>query len=262
MSTPAPQDHLDEYFRDGTDPNGNVIPDITDWDTSSVTGMGAMFMEASSFNQDISSWDTSSVVDSAYMFKSATSFDQDIGSWDTSSMMFPTRMFEGATSFNHDIGSWDTSSVINMEWMFSSASSFDQDIGGWDISSVWSMEGMFDYSGMSTENFDATLIGWAAQDIQDGVNLGAAGLSYSSASADARAVLADAGWDIDGASFVNTGPTGAVTISGTALQGETLTADTTDLDDLDGLGSLSYQWLRDGVADRWCNGQQLYACPG
>ena len=48
--------------------------------------------------------------------------------------------------------------------------------------------------------------------------------------------------------FVNTGPTGAVTISGTTTQGETLTADTTDLDDLDGLGSLSYQWLRDGVA--------------
>ncbi|MDG1371786.1 MAG: hypothetical protein P8Q48_16370 [Paracoccaceae bacterium] len=48
--------------------------------------------------------------------------------------------------------------------------------------------------------------------------------------------------------LVNNVPTGSVTISGTLTQGETLTANTTDLSDPDGLTSLSYQWLRDGVA--------------
>ena len=42
-------------------------------------------------------------------------------------------------------------------------------------------------------------------------------------------------------------PTGAVSITGTAAQGQTLTADTTYLVDLDGLGEFSYQWKADGV---------------
>ena len=45
----------------------------------------------------------------------------------------------------------------------------------------------------------------------------------------------------------NTDPTGEVTISGTASQGNDLTAVTTELDDKDGLGILSYQWTADGI---------------
>ena len=45
----------------------------------------------------------------------------------------------------------------------------------------------------------------------------------------------------------NTDPTGEVTISGTASQGNDLTAVTTALADEDGLGTLSYQWTADGV---------------
>jgi hypothetical protein len=44
---------------------------------------------------------------------------------------------------------------------------------------------------------------------------------------------------------VNDFPTGNVTISGNAAQGQTLTASNT-LADLDGLGTVGYQWLRDG----------------
>jgi Ca2+-binding RTX toxin-like protein/methionine-rich copper-binding protein CopC len=45
----------------------------------------------------------------------------------------------------------------------------------------------------------------------------------------------------------NSAPTGSVSISGTATQNQTLTASNT-LADADGLGSISYQWLADGVA--------------
>ena len=47
----------------------------------------------------------------------------------------------------------------------------------------------------------------------------------------------------------NSAPTGSVTVSGTATKGQTLTASHT-LVDADGLGTLSYQWLADGVAVR------------
>ncbi|CAD5286494.1 DUF4347 domain-containing protein [Halomonas sp. 156] len=45
----------------------------------------------------------------------------------------------------------------------------------------------------------------------------------------------------------NKAPTGSVTISGSAEEGQTLTASST-LADQDGLGIISYQWLRDGKA--------------
>ena len=40
--------------------------------------------------------------------------------------------------------------------------------------------------------------------------------------------------------------TGSINIDGLAIQGETLTADTSEINDLDGLGSFSYQWIADG----------------
>jgi hypothetical protein len=46
---------------------------------------------------------------------------------------------------------------------------------------------------------------------------------------------------------VNDAPTGGVTITGTAQEDETLTAVST-LDDADGMGALSYQWMRGGEA--------------
>ena len=42
----------------------------------------------------------------------------------------------------------------------------------------------------------------------------------------------------------NVSPTGSVTITGTVTQGQTLTADTSAVADGDGLGTLSYQWIR------------------
>ncbi|MCV2874625.1 tandem-95 repeat protein, partial [Rhodobacteraceae bacterium XHP0102] len=46
---------------------------------------------------------------------------------------------------------------------------------------------------------------------------------------------------------VNDAPVGAVTITGTATQGEVLTADTSTLADDDGLGTFNYQWKANGT---------------
>jgi Ca2+-binding RTX toxin-like protein len=56
---------------------------------------------------------------------------------------------------------------------------------------------------------------------------------------------------------VNDLPTGQVTIRGSAVQGETLTAVTSTLADLDGLGTLSYQWLADGTPISGAIGEKL-----
>ena len=47
---------------------------------------------------------------------------------------------------------------------------------------------------------------------------------------------------------VNDAPVGVPTITGTVTEDQILTADTSGISDADGLGALSYQWLRGGAA--------------
>ena len=98
--------------------------EVPDWDTNSVTSMGAMFHEASAFNANISGWDTSSVTNMHEMFREASAFNADISGWDTSSVTDMGRMFRKASAFNADILGWDTSSVTSMHEMFYEASAW------------------------------------------------------------------------------------------------------------------------------------------
>ena len=129
-------------------PQGNATAGLSDWatdnpDLSGVTYMGAMFLDASSFNQDIGDWNVSNVKSMSSLFAGASSFNQDIGDWNVSNVEYTSYMFSGASSFNQDIGDWNVSNVTYMNYMFSGASSFDQDINGWDVGNVTDMWYMF-----------------------------------------------------------------------------------------------------------------------
>jgi len=168
--------------------------DISSWNTGSVTNMSSMFVNASSFNQPIGTWNVSSVTYMAYMFADAngSSFNQDLNSWDVSNVTNMMGMFNGASSFNQNLDNWNVSSVTNMYGMFWSASSFDQDLSSWDITSVTDMEYMFHFATLSTTNYDALLIGWAAQSVQPNIELYGGYSMYScGAAADARQSLID-----------------------------------------------------------------------
>jgi uncharacterized protein (TIGR02145 family) len=142
---------------------------ISDWDVSSVTSMGNLFIDASSFNVDISAWDVSSVTSMSGMFWNATSFNGDISScgdissWDVSSVTSMTRMFCNAPSFNGDLSSWDVSSVTSMNQMFQEASIFNGDISSWDVSSVTNMRQMFYY----TNSFNGDISAWDVSSVTD-----------------------------------------------------------------------------------------------
>ena len=88
---------------------------------------------------------------------------------------------------------------------------------------------------------------------RDGVAVtGVTGTSYVLGQQDVGAVISVS---VDGATSptsavvenINDLPTGAVTLSGSAALGVALSVVTTTLADLDGLGMLNYQWLRDGT---------------
>ena len=170
--------------------------DISNWDVSHVTNMSGMFKGASSFNQDLSNWDVSHVTEMSYMFKEAssfnsplnwgskvssvinmtgmfkgaTSFNQDISGWDVSHVTSMGQssgnndgMFQEATSFNQDISAWNVANVQNFTFMFRDATSFNQNLGAWKLANALDVYDIFVGSGMSCENYSATLAGWAAQ---------------------------------------------------------------------------------------------------
>ena len=137
--------------------------DISGWDMSGANTLTRMFSSATSFNQNISTWDVSGVGSFNLMFKSASAFNQPIGSWTTTAMDDLEGTFDGATVFNQDLSNWDTSNVDNMQSTFEDASAFNQDLSSWDVGNLGTATNMFTNSGLSAENWDKLLIGWAAQ---------------------------------------------------------------------------------------------------
>ena len=88
------------------------------------------------------------------------------------------------------ISDWDVSNVNNMQGMFYYTQSFNQDIGDWDVSNVNNIEGMFYQATLSTENYDALLIGWSQLDLNTDVGFHGGGAAYCNGS-DARQYIID-----------------------------------------------------------------------
>ena len=176
--------------------------DIGGWETGSVTNMAGMFFNAESFNQDIGGWNTSNVTRMNSMFQAAISFNQDIGGWDVSSVTNMNDMFRGASSFNQDISGWDVSGVTNMAGMFKGTSNFDQNVGNWDVSTVETFTdgaaGVFEEAGLSSTNYDRTLIGWARQNLKNGLTITADGITYCDAGPFRAHLQGEFGWTFSG----------------------------------------------------------------
>ena len=177
------------------------IGDVGGWNVAKVKNMSSMFYRASAFNQPLNNWDVSNVTDFTGMFKDASSFNQPLDNWDPSSALKMVEMFIRATSFNQPIENWNTANVSSMQGMFYGATAFDQSLGGLDVTGLPPGTGLWPAltnCGMSTANYDATLIGWAAQSVQSGVQVGAHGLTYC-AGKDARDELINThGWTFIG----------------------------------------------------------------
>jgi surface protein len=171
---------------------------LNSWEVSNVQYMDYMFYKLIEGTPELSSWDVSNVTTMNSMFYWAREFNSDISNWNVSNVQDMQTMFLGASIFNQDISGWDTSSVIAMDRMFAGAEAFDQDLSSWDIRNVQSMDGMFSNATLSTANYDALLIGWEAQDVQNNVVFDGGYSKYSAGvAAEARQRLIDEhGWVI------------------------------------------------------------------
>jgi len=110
------------------------------------------------------------------------------------------RMLQSATSLNADLSGWDVSNVTDMRYLFNGASSFDRSLGDWSIGQVTQMQDMLSLSGLSTDHYDATLIGWAGQSpgLINDVELGASGLTFCLAEDERQLLIDSHGWQIEG----------------------------------------------------------------
>jgi surface protein len=98
--------------------------------------------------------------------------------------------------FNQDIGDWNTGSVEQMGLMFSGATNFNQDLSSWNVSSVLNMNEMLENTSLSSDNYDSLLIGWASQNLQQDVVLGAEPTMYCSGATARNTLVNTFGWTI------------------------------------------------------------------
>jgi hypothetical protein len=144
----------------------NLFVSATDSPSITTTSVYRMFMLAINANPLLTGID----------FSSVTNF-QDYA-WGASPYVTGRSQFD-----NVGVSSYDMSSATKIRNMFRWGT-LDQDLSGWDISNVTDainfMEGS---SGLSTANYDALLIGWAAQSVQTGVTIHFGGSQFTSGGA-------------------------------------------------------------------------------
>jgi len=185
--------------------NGN----ISTWDVSSGTDFSSMFRGCIVFNSNITAWNLASatIVGSAFastgMFEGCSAFNQDISGWSFPSLTSLSRIFMDCTSFNQPIQNWDFSNIVNVANMLNNADAFDQDISGISVSQMTNMNNfMINATGLSTVNYDALLIGWAAQiplSYTGTLNMGGSKYTAGGAAEAARtALISEIGAIIDG----------------------------------------------------------------
>ena len=113
-----------------------TTPDLSGWDTSSVTSFVRCFAEDTNFNGNLDGWDVSSATTLQEMFQLCPAFNYDVSGWDVSSCQSFVRIFRGCSVFNQDVGGWNMSAATNCQAMFQSAVLFNQNLSSWDVSSV------------------------------------------------------------------------------------------------------------------------------
>lgn len=185
---------LYQTFRGATSFNQS----INHWDVSTITNMVALFFNCTSFNQPLNDWDVSNASCLASMFRGATDFNQPLDKWDVSNVDNMYSMFRDASSFHQNIGGWKTLKLENAGNMFSGATSFSWQLRNWDVSKLTNASGMLDSCGLTTQLYGFTLLGWSSQDVQEDIQVGAAGLSYCEFESSRKKLIDDFNWSFIG----------------------------------------------------------------
>ncbi|MEO9482936.1 MAG: BspA family leucine-rich repeat surface protein [Ekhidna sp.] len=140
--------------------------------------------------------DLSGVSSMAHMFRENANFNHDISDWDVRGVASMSNMFRLASNFNQNISGWVVSNVTDMRQMFNGATNFNQDISSWNMESVNNVTGMLNNSGINRPNYDKILQGWASQNLNTGLSLGASNLQFCDGETARQNLIDTHGWTI------------------------------------------------------------------
>jgi len=200
--------------------------DLSSWNMGRVTNTAWMFRGCESFNQDLSRWNVELVTNMQEMFSGCKAFTSDLSRWEVGRVTDMSGMFSHCENFNSDLSRWDVSQCTNMGFMFNYCSKFQSDLSLWDVRNVeyfdamfqfcsafncplgdWQMlsmkpnspTAMLNYSGLSPQNYDHTLLGWGAiaDQLPANITLGALDVHRTYRSATGKAQLEGHGWTIN-----------------------------------------------------------------
>jgi len=170
------------------------IKEIKNWGNGNgltlASNSGSFFYGASNVTVTATDQPTITTTNFQQLFRSASSIVSGVGNFDVSSVTNLIFAFYQASNFNEDLSSWDVSNVTNFNYCFE-GTSIDQNFAAWDMTSATSVRRMFRSTTLSTANYDATLIGWAAQNVNSGLDMDFGNAQYTGggAAADARTYL-------------------------------------------------------------------------
>jgi hypothetical protein len=117
------------------------------------------------------------------MFYRAIAFNRPLGDWNVSNATTLVAMFYRLPLFNQDLSAWDTRKVTVFAYMFEQATAFKQNCGAWNVEAGANFTQMFYLGNINdtgtTANYDALLVGWAAQNVQNSKSFHAGSSKYS-----------------------------------------------------------------------------------
>ncbi|WP_426422787.1 BspA family leucine-rich repeat surface protein [Pediococcus acidilactici] len=114
-------------------------------------------------NIDVQHFDTSKITSMEYMFLNAGVEDLDLSNFNTGQVTSMYGMFDGANKLRTlNVKSFDTSKVSNMKYMFYNIAVTKLDVSSFDTSNATAMEGMFDSTRelkkLDLSNFDTSKV--------------------------------------------------------------------------------------------------------
>ena len=112
------------------------------------------------------------------LFRSAGSIVSGVGNFDLSSVTSLLFAFYSARRFNEDLSNWDVSNVTSFSYCFE-RTKIDQSFAQWDMTSATIAVRMFRGQTLSVPNYDATLVAWASQSLNNNVSIDFGNSQYS-----------------------------------------------------------------------------------
>ncbi|MDB9801054.1 BspA family leucine-rich repeat surface protein [Flavobacteriaceae bacterium] len=136
-----------------------------------ITTLNEAFFNCSSLGSfDVSKWDLSNCVDLRRAFRgcgqnaAGTFTALDVSNWNVSNVIRMDEILQGTDIAIFDTTSWTTTAMTNMKSAFRQCNDLDYPLDNFDMNGVTDLRDLFrQANGMSTANYDATLISWANQ---------------------------------------------------------------------------------------------------